>query len=41
MDDTFSDDCRKLNQAEFEDYKYEFIVSKIAFADNSIVEFNQ
>lgn len=41
MDDTFSDDCRKLNQAEFNDYKYEFIVSKIAFADNSIIEFNQ
>ena len=41
MSDMFSDDCRKLRQAEFDDYKYELIVSKIAFEDNSIAEFNQ
>ena len=41
MSDMFSDDCRKLKQAEFDDYKYELIVSKIAFEDNSIAEFNQ
>ena len=41
MSDIFSDDCRKLRQAEFDDYKYELIVSKIAFEDNSIAEFNQ
>ena len=40
MDDTFSDSCTKLKQAEFEDYKYEFSVSKIAFEDNTVLEFN-
>ena len=40
MDDTFSDSCSKLKQAEFEDYKYEFVVSKVAFEDNTVLEFN-
>ena len=40
MDDTFSDSCAKLKQADFEDYNYEFTVSKIAFEDNTLLEFN-
>ena len=40
MDDTFSDSCSKLAQAEYEDYKYEFNVSKVAFEDNSVIEFD-
>lgn len=40
LDDTFGNKCTKLEQAQFEDYKYEFIVSKIAFEDNSILEFD-
>ena len=40
MDDTFSDSCAKLKQADFEDYNYEFTVSKIAFEDNTVLEFN-
>lgn len=40
IDDTFSDSCSKLAQAEYEDYKYEFNVLKIAFEDNSVIEFD-
>ena len=41
MDKTFDigDSCGKLEQSDIEDYKIDFSVDKIAFEDNSIINF--
>lgn len=41
MDKTFDldDSCAKLKQSDIEDYKIDFSVDKIAFEDNSILDF--
>ena len=41
MDKTFDldDSCAKLKQSNIEDYKIDFSVDKIAFEDNSILDF--
>ena len=39
FDDMLSNHCQKIGSTKFHDLKYELIVEKIAFGDNSILEF--
>ena len=39
FDDMLSNHCQKIGSTKFQDLKYELIVEKIAFGDNSILEF--
>ena len=39
-DVTFSNECSKLTDVNFDDLQIDFIVKQIAFDDNSVVKFN-
>jgi len=38
-DVTFSEECSKLSDVNFEDLKIKFVVKQIAFEDNSVIKF--